>query len=61
MSRVRTAVVSQGSYADFKRFFELVHRVRDQIRIGLVSEQAKADATELFHRAAHELTIKKKD
>ena len=45
------------SYAadDPRRFWELVRGVRDQIRIGLVNDKAKADATELFHRAALEL------
>ena len=43
------------SYADFKRFWELVRRVRGQIEIGLVSQVAKDTARELFQVAAREL------
>lgn len=46
------------SYADFKRFWELVYRVKGQVQIGLVSDEAKATARELFQIAARELERK---
>ena len=46
------------SYADFKRFWELVRRVRGQIEIGLVSQVAKDTARELFQVAERELQRK---
>jgi hypothetical protein len=40
---------------DFRRFWDLVAKVTANIRIGVISEQAKAEAAELFHRAEQEL------
>ena len=44
------------TWADFRRFWELAHKVKGNISIGLTTEQAKAEASELFHRAKLELT-----
>lgn len=44
-----------SSYADFKRFWALVHQVRRQIQFGFTADQAKADARELFQIAKREL------
>jgi len=62
LTSVMTGLASQPERPadDPRRFWELVRVVRDQIRIGLVNEKAKADATELFHRAAYELALKAK-
>jgi hypothetical protein len=59
LTSVMTGLASQPERPadDPRRFWELVRVVRDQIRIGLVNEKAKADATELFHRAAMELRL----
>lgn len=59
MSRPTTVLTVPRTYANFKRFWELVRKVRSNIQIGLVSEQAKAEARELFQLAAHELIYQK--
>lgn len=40
------------------RFWDLVHQVRSNIRIGMTTDRAKEQAREMFHLAAIELQLK---